>query len=121
VNSKLKTLVIQIDTYRRLVAIALESGDNDLLWRTQRLLTITQAEYFDVTTKILGLRARDTLLVFSEQFQDGAVMDQATYKILLSCMDHFDRETHQAIPVDAEMSELVENTVFELFASKRGA
>jgi len=115
---RLKELTVQIESARRVLSIAVDIKDDQMLMRVQNLITHLHAEFFDVAVKALGCKATDTLLVFSKHFPDGVVVDQADYKIMLSAMDYEDHVTHTAVPVDIEATEGIKATLAEMIANK---
>lgn len=115
---KMKELSIQIETNRLRLKAATESKDFDLMLRAQRLVVIAQAEFFDAAKAELGIQTNDCVLVFCRVFPSGEVLDQATYRVLLSLMSYEERETHKAIPVDIEMAADVQAIVLSMVKGK---
>jgi hypothetical protein len=117
-KKQMKELSIQIETNRLRLKAATESKDFDLMLRAQRLVVIAQAEFFDAAKAELGIQTNDCVLVFCSVFPNGEVLDQATYRVLLSVMDYEERETHTAVPIDVEMSEAVQAIVLSMIKGK---
>jgi len=92
-------LAFEIETNRQRLQYAIETRNEELTERINRLLIELLAAYFDLTKGEQMKQLTKSYLVFSEANVDGARMTETEYRQLVRTMTREDRETHQAIEI----------------------
>lgn len=110
----IKQLTLEIETNRQRLQYALDSKNEELIWRINTLLVQLLSNYFDETKGGFEMRREQKFyLVFSEVYQDGLRVNEDGYQNLLKTMTRFDRETHVRVEIP-DGCELIADEMIEI-------